>query len=60
MAAAQVYGGRLAELALGENLEADVAAHLGSLVVLFGEHGADETDQGLPVRGRALPPRPGS
>lgn len=35
--------------ACGEDLEADVAAHLGSLVVLFGEVGADQPDQGGPV-----------
>jgi hypothetical protein len=34
------------ESALGQDVEADVAAHLGPFVVLFGEHGADEADQG--------------
>jgi hypothetical protein len=28
-----------------EDVEADVAAHLGPFVVLFGEPGADETDE---------------
>jgi hypothetical protein len=35
----------VAGAALGEDVEADVAAHLGPLVVLFGEDGADETNQ---------------
>ena len=30
---------------LGEDVEADVAAHLGPLVVLFGQDGADQADQ---------------
>jgi hypothetical protein len=34
---------------LGENVEADIAAHLGPPVVLFGEHGADDTGEGLAV-----------
>ena len=34
---------------LAEDFQADVAAHLGPFVVLFGEDGTDETDQGLPV-----------
>ena len=33
------------EPALGEDVEADVAAHLGPLVVLFGEHRPDQADQ---------------
>ncbi len=30
---------------LARDVEADVVAHLGPFVVLFGEHGAGETDQ---------------
>jgi hypothetical protein len=33
----------------GHHVQADVAAHLGSLVVLLGQHRADETDQRLAV-----------
>jgi hypothetical protein len=35
--------------AVGKDFEADVAAHLGPFVVLFGEHGADQTDQSVPA-----------
>jgi hypothetical protein len=38
--------------AVGKDFEADVAAHLGPFVVLFGEHGADQTDQCVPGGGR--------
>ena len=34
---------------MGEDLEADVAALFGPLVVLLGEHGADGPDQGVAV-----------
>jgi hypothetical protein len=37
---------------VGKDFEADVAAHLGPFVVLFGEHGADQTDQCVPGGGR--------
>jgi hypothetical protein len=33
----------------GEDVEAEVAPAFGPLVVLFGEHGADEADQGVAV-----------
>jgi hypothetical protein len=33
-------------LGAGEDVESEVAAALGPLVVLFGEHGADEPDDG--------------
>ena len=39
----------LGEAAFGEDVQADVAAHLGPFVVLLGEHGADQADQGGPV-----------
>ena len=41
--------GDLGEAAFGEDVQADVAAQLGPFVVLFGEHGADQADQGGPV-----------
>jgi hypothetical protein len=34
----------LGESALGEDVEAEVAASFGPFVVLFGQHGADEAD----------------
>src|SRR5262245_12264093 len=37
------------ETGLGEDLESHVAAAFGPLVGLFGEHGADEADDGGPV-----------
>jgi hypothetical protein len=37
------------QAALGQDVEADVAAHLSPLVVLFGEHGADEPDDRVAV-----------
>jgi hypothetical protein len=36
---------RGAEPAFGEDAEADLAANLGPLVGLLGEHGADKADQ---------------
>ena len=33
----------------GEDVEAEVAASFGPFVVLFGEDGADESDQGVAV-----------
>jgi hypothetical protein len=41
--------GDVGQAAYGEDVQADVAAHLGPFVVLFGEHGADQADQGGPV-----------
>ena len=38
-----------AEAGLGEQLGAHVAAGDGPFVVLFGEHGADEADDGVAV-----------
>ena len=35
------------EPGFGEDVEADVAAHLGPFVVLLGQDGADEADQGV-------------
>src|SRR4029453_19107791 len=40
-------GGRGA--GLGEDVQAEVAAAFGPFVVLFGQDGADEADQGIPV-----------
>jgi hypothetical protein len=37
------------DAASGEDVEAYVSAHLGPLVVLFGEDGADESDQCVAV-----------
>ena len=37
------------EPGLGEDVQADVAAHLGPFVVLLGQDGADEADQGVAV-----------
>jgi hypothetical protein len=39
-----------AEAGAGQDVEAEVAAAFGSFVVLLGQHGADQTDQGVPVR----------
>jgi len=36
-------------LGSGDDVESEVAASFGPLVVLFGEHGADESDDGLAV-----------
>jgi hypothetical protein len=44
-----VRDGDLGEAAFGEDAQADVAAHLGPFVVLLGEYGADQADQGGPV-----------
>jgi hypothetical protein len=41
--------GDLGQAAFGEDVQADVAAHLGPFVVLLGEHGADQADEGGPV-----------
>ena len=38
-----------AAAAAGEDVEAEVAAASGPLVVLFGEHGADRPDEGVMV-----------
>src|SRR4028119_2325417 len=35
--------------AAGEDVEAEVAAAFGPFVVLLGEHGADQADQGVAV-----------
>jgi hypothetical protein len=45
-----LLGGDQGESGLGEDLESEVAAAFGSFVVLFGEHGADEADDGVAVR----------
>jgi len=37
------------QAASGEDVEAEVAAAFGPFVVLFGQHGADETDDGVAV-----------
>ncbi len=37
----------------GEDLQADVAANVGPLVVLLSQHRADEADEGLAVREHA-------
>jgi hypothetical protein len=42
-------GGDQGEAGFGEDVEAEVAAAFGPFVVLFGEDGADEADQGVPV-----------
>ena len=41
-----VLVGDLGESAFGEDVEGEVAALLGPFVVLLGEHGADQADQG--------------
>src|SRR5215212_11597039 len=46
----RVLVGDLGEAAFGEDVQADVAAHLGPFVMLLGEHGADQADQRGPVR----------
>ena len=42
-------GGDLGESAFGEDVEAEVATAFGPFVVLFGEHGTDQTDDRGPV-----------
>jgi hypothetical protein len=44
-----VVGGDEIEAALGEDFEAEVAAAVGPLVVLLGQDGADESDDGAAV-----------
>jgi hypothetical protein len=35
---------------LAQDVQADVAAHLGPFIVLLGQHRADEADQAVAVR----------
>jgi hypothetical protein len=42
-------GGDDRELGAGQDVEVEVAAALGPFVVLFGQDGADDADQGVAV-----------
>jgi hypothetical protein len=44
-----VVGGDESQAALGEDVETQVAAGFGPLVLLPGQHGADQADEGVGV-----------